>query len=421
MKSALDEQGFTAKNFKQNRLVAWQDSERNELTRILNRHGLTRDIKNDKSVHLNVDEHKREQELEKLEALFLARTSADEIELADLHSTVATLEVENEKLLSEKHSPWKCFFYSDESKQSFVIGELDRLNIPYRNTENGFEAQECYVEQIRKFEKQYKPKENPHRDTLRDLLDKTIVQSTNIDEVLQRLRDSGCEIKHGKYIAAKPKWATNFIRLKSLGEDYSEQAIRNRLIYKQRLENNINAQINSAESKGDTDSAQVMTLKTIRHYTITFAAGVLPVRKIKKRKAFSWENCEELNRLAELNKKINAGVTLESLRNDFVRLERAVEDMEGTLTRAKSPSSHYDGYTISEMERYLSEDRAALRDTVDTLDTLEKVMGGTYVQSLIDLEKPKRQEAFIRNGLKGADEPESKLEIALTQYFSRKK
>ena len=225
MKSALDEMGFTAKNFKQNRLVAWQDSEREVMEKILNRHGLKREVKNDKSAHLEVDEFKREQELEKLEQLFLARENVGEIEIGDLYSTISTLEVENEKLLFEKSSPWKSFYYSSAEKQNHVISELERLGISYRESSNGFEAQEIYVEQIRKIEKAYKPKENPHRDTLRNLLDKTIMQSKTFDEVLEKLKSEGCEVKQGKYFAIRPKYATNFIRTHQLGADYSEQAL----------------------------------------------------------------------------------------------------------------------------------------------------------------------------------------------------
>lgn len=43
MKAALDEQGFTAKNFKENRLVAWEESERAAMESILNSHGMSRE------------------------------------------------------------------------------------------------------------------------------------------------------------------------------------------------------------------------------------------------------------------------------------------------------------------------------------------------------------------------------------------
>jgi len=349
MKAALIEQGFNPRGQNQNQLVLWQDSERKIMEGILQRHGLERDVKNDKSEHQTVPEYKKSQDAKRLIA-FAQQSSEVEATLEEvvrLQQDKSLLEVENEKLIAEKHSPWKSFFYSDSDKQSFVIAELTRLQLPFRETGNGFEAQEIYVEQIRKIEKSYNPKENPHRETLRDLLDKSIMQSQSYDEVLERLRESGCEVKCGMYVAARPKYATNFIRLKSLGEDYSEQAIKNRLTYKARFESGVNDKI---ATSSNPDSPQVMTYKTIRHYTVVFAAGVLPMRKLKKKKPFTWENCEVLDRLASLNKKINDGVTLQSLRRDFARLEKSVEDLEGTLARAKSHDSHYDDYTIREIE-----------------------------------------------------------------------
>ena len=49
--------------------------------------------------------------------------------------------------------PYKSFFYSVPEKQAFVQAKLDEKNIPYRKTKNGFETQECYVDEIRNIEK----------------------------------------------------------------------------------------------------------------------------------------------------------------------------------------------------------------------------------------------------------------------------
>jgi len=133
--------------------------------KILNRYGLERDVKNNKTAHLNTDEYKRQQDLEKLDKLFAARSHDNELCLHELEWQVATLEVENEKLISEKNSPWKSFFFSSQEKQNYVSAELDRLKIPYRRVENGFHAQEIYMGEIRIIEKEFKPKENPHRET----------------------------------------------------------------------------------------------------------------------------------------------------------------------------------------------------------------------------------------------------------------
>ena len=60
------------------------------------------------------------------------------------------------ELEKEKSSPHKSFFYSDPDKQAFIQSRMDAAHIPYVETENGFDAQECYVEQIRQWEKEFK-------------------------------------------------------------------------------------------------------------------------------------------------------------------------------------------------------------------------------------------------------------------------
>lgn len=66
MKAALDEQGFTAKNFKENRLVAWEESERAAMESILNSHGMSREDKQAHYTHMTVDEYKEKQDEKKV-------------------------------------------------------------------------------------------------------------------------------------------------------------------------------------------------------------------------------------------------------------------------------------------------------------------------------------------------------------------
>jgi len=443
MRSALDEQGFTAKNSKQNRLVAWEQSEIKEMERILKRHGLTRDVKGATYAHMSVDEFKESQDEKKIVATRSWSSENALNQMKQLQHDNNLLQTEKQKLISEKHSPYKSFFYSDSQKLSYVIEWLTKLQIPFRETESGFESQECFVEQIRKLEKQFKPQSTSQRDVLRDSVDKIIMQSKNYDEVLQRLRDSGCEVKQGKYVAVKPRTASGFIRLKSLGVDYSEQAIKNRLTQKLMFEQSNNSKI--AASK-NPDSLETMTYKTIRHYTIVFAAGVLPMHRRNKKKVFSWENCDELNRLADLNRKINSGVTLTSLRNEFAGLEKSVSEKESQLATLKTElvlfrdlynrgercfkfmsgdgndlrilaehevtAENYHRIAkvitaneneIAELEQVLPDERNRLKDTADTLAVMERVAGATYVQGLIDDEKNRSQSKWVQNGLKRAD------------------
>jgi len=73
--------------------------------------------------------------------------------------------------------------------------------------------------------KQYK-KEQSLRDVLRfDLEDLLEKKPKTLDALLEELKGLGYEVKKGKYLAVKPAKATRFIRLKSLGDGYTEEAL----------------------------------------------------------------------------------------------------------------------------------------------------------------------------------------------------
>lgn len=69
------------------------------------------------------------------------------------------------------------------------------------------------------------------RGLIRDELDEIIKCSYSYQAFWKELCHRGYEIKDtGKYIALKPAFSQRYIRLKSLGENYSEESIKNRII-----------------------------------------------------------------------------------------------------------------------------------------------------------------------------------------------
>ena len=81
MKAALIEQGFNPRGQNQNQLVLWQDSERKIMEGILRRHGLERDVKNDKSEHQIVPEYKKSQDAKRL--IVFARHSPEVLPMVE--------------------------------------------------------------------------------------------------------------------------------------------------------------------------------------------------------------------------------------------------------------------------------------------------------------------------------------------------
>lgn len=60
-------------------------------------------------------------------------------------------------------------------------------------------------------------------------LDACVLQAGDFETFLELLRDKEYEIKQGKYLAVRPPGMTRFKRCRSLGEDYTEERLRERI------------------------------------------------------------------------------------------------------------------------------------------------------------------------------------------------
>lgn len=61
-------------------------------------------------------------------------------------------------------------------------------------------------------------------------LDVCVMQASTFDSFLDMLKEKGYEIKQNKYLAIKPKGMTKFKRCYSLGENYSEERLKERIL-----------------------------------------------------------------------------------------------------------------------------------------------------------------------------------------------
>ena len=101
---------------------------------------------------------------------------------------------------------------------------------------------------------------------LRRTINDQILYATNFDDFLKRIEQQNYQIKHGKYLSFCAEGQQRFIRSKTLGEDFTEEAIRERIagIYKPKtipmlidIQNNIKCQ----QSRGYEQWAKVHNLK----------------------------------------------------------------------------------------------------------------------------------------------------------------
>jgi hypothetical protein len=451
MKSALIEQGFAPQGMKLNQLVMWENSELEVMEDILNGRGIERNVVGATHAHKSVPQYKESQDWRKLPRRKKNMSTWEVLE-NDLRVTReknSLLQVENDKLLNEKHSEWKCFYFSDHDKHIFVQNRLAELGIPFRENEQGFESQQCHVERIRQIEKQYKAEPTSHRDVLRRRLDKIVMMVESYDKVFDVLENHfGYEIKHGKYTSVRPQNGDRFIRIKSLGEMYNEQALRNRVDNRNIYEEQVTNDVKSLLAQGEKETLKGRGAYAVYQYVITFKGGQLPARKRNPKQPFTFVNDAELDRLAALNKRINEGATIASLQNELADSERAIVQMGNRIEQLRNnaiPDKNlfkvaerwYDSppykrnrddveileryeYTsdkyysqkraiadnetvIVDVEKSISAERNKIKTTTETLTAFEELISMTYVQKLLNAEKDRRQSKVIGNGVKSAD------------------
>ncbi len=69
-----------------------------------------------------------------------------------------------------------------------------------------------------------------YKANLKAAIDRLIPVSSSLEDLLARLQREGYEIKRGKYISVRAPDQERFTRLKTLGADYTEEAVASRIV-----------------------------------------------------------------------------------------------------------------------------------------------------------------------------------------------
>lgn len=447
MRAALIEQGFKPQHGN-NQLEQWEASEREKMERILHSYGFARDDKKLHRAHLDIDEYKTRQDARRMELLLRRLHSVQPADrttdtIIQLRKELHAAEEKVRALTEEKQSPYQSFYYSSDDKLMYMQQELKRRGIPFRETDNGLEAQACYVREIREIEQTYQSTATSLRTRLRDDTDYLLMQSVTFEDFVARMQKKGYTVKAGKYLAVRPKDGERFIRFKSLGADYCEWALRRRLRNKLRYEQELDAKVNAAKQ---SQAPNTLVLKTMLYYVISFRKDVLPMRRRDDSQPFSWKNDAVLDRILAFNAALNQGKTLQSIRHEMAEMEQKAADAAkaeedaaahlrlsyklreciGIVFEGKS-SEHYTRaaaeailrnfpsitrYTYGNVGRLVEsaeqdmkaaaakhqEICAALKEKADLLETGERIMGGGLVAELVAEETRRRQSDIVPSG-----------------------
>lgn len=83
------------------------------------------------------------------------------------------------------------------------------------------------------YEWEQRKKGTSWKQMIRDEIDKLIPTVNSLDELLQALEERGYEVKRGKYISVKAPGQERFVRTKTLGEEYTEESLNTRVLYRE--------------------------------------------------------------------------------------------------------------------------------------------------------------------------------------------
>ena len=404
MRAALIEQGFVPEHNGKNQLTLWEESERKEMEYLLHRRGFLREDKHADYAHMSVGEYKALQDSCRMETLLrqtqkVSKEEATRTEVYRLKEELQASQQTFRQLEAEKESPYVKFFYATDDKQAYVMQQLEQMGIPFRETENGFEAQECHIKTIRSIEKNYHGQPVSFREQLKEDIDRCMLGAKDFRDFLQKLANKGYSIKTGKYIAAKPWNAERYIRFKSLGEFYSEQALRNRLLSLKEYEKQLAEKIKEAEAK---KAPNVMVLLTERQYMECSIEYRLQIRKRRPDKPLTWMNDAELDKLTALNAAINSGETVDTIRRRFHELTEQEKAAEREVENLGYMSENYTE-RIATARKHLEEVRAELKEAAERLEMVEKIMNGTYVLDMLNNVFDRKRSEIIPNGYYNAN------------------
>lgn len=251
------------------------------------------------------------------------------------------------------------------------------------------------------------------------------------------------EIRNGKYLAARPPYGENYIRLKSLGAFYSATALKNRIRSNVRWEQQTYEVLAEAKQK---KSLNVTVIQVLHQYIEVMRIGKIKVQPKDLSKPVSWVNDRELDALLLLNRRIHEGATLTSIQKDFAEKDQAARTLRDQLMASQKdlqtflelqeklellyggkPSVRFtreqaeetlksypsikpynwlgvyqlvanEKQSVQELQEKLETAESELKEEAELAATADRVFGKTFVQDILNRNTFQNSGRFLPNG-----------------------
>lgn len=175
-------------------------------------------------------------------------------------------------------------------------------------------------------------KGSSYKSRLQFDIDRTIKQSINWKDFLSKMESCGYEIKIGKHIAFRSKNQHRFTRAKTIGLNYSEERIKDRILNKNKELGNIIDIKNNDKAKSNKGYERWATKRNMK----TAASIMVAIRE----KGF--------DSMKELEKAIDRiSVEKNKLRQEFDKIsweQKRIKEVVKHIQTCISKREHYEGY-----------------------------------------------------------------------------
>ena len=396
MSGALREQGFSSANRMENEWTAWSENERSVMEKILLKHGLRREDKNVHRPHLSVEDYKKAA----LEAMNISEinahitalkkkpekelTSEDAVLLNNQNDFLRAEIMKRNETISDLSKRANAAFVPvivyNPDKLQYISDGLTRAKISFVAESNTLYIPDYALETARAISRHYKPSKNAPsiREHIKLDIDRLVYSSNSFEDLLNRLKERGYEIKRGKYISVKAPSAERFVRLKTLGEEYLPKNLERRITESGRFVECVR------EKAQNANPVEKRFHSVILNVTTAVAQFQLEPKKSDKRRYYCFQNDERINYLSEQLLTIGEfGITS---RNDIYA---KAQELQHTIHVMRSNGEN------SEPEE------TNLKRINELIKAYEEIVEGNYIDNLIkaqkseltaqkDTEKPKR-------------------------------
>ncbi len=388
MSGALREQGFSSANRMENEWTAWSESERSFMEQILLKHGLRRENKNVHRPHLSVEDFKKAaleaRNISEINAHITALkkkperelTSEDAVLLNNQNNFLRAEIMKRNETISDLSKRANAAFVPvvvyNPDKLQYISDWLARAKIPFVAESNTLYIPDYALETARSISRHYKPSKNAPsiREHIKLDIDRLVYSSNSFEDLLNRLKERGYEIKRGKYISVKAPSAERFVRLKTLGEKYLPKNLEQRIAEKDMFTDCVRYEVQNA------NPVEKRFHSVILNVTTAVTQFRLEPKKTDKRRYYCFQNDERINYLSKQLLTIG---------------EFGITSREGIY--AKAQELQHTVHVMRSRGDNSEAQEAALKRINELIKAYEEIVGGNYIDNLIKAQKSQKAAA----------------------------